>query len=182
MGVRPSFFTVFGLESYTDKIPRDFGEEQIIFPTDQEPTHGELYVMDVLHDRANNDWQWASDLVYTGNPMSSSAKTTNILGWKNSTIGYDSDTFRALAMIYPEFMTSGYRVLPLEEPEEQHARWSQLPACPCEGIIFQPHWWYQQGYYISTPMWAYVTRYLLNWAGIEVDYRKFKWMLVWDWS
>jgi hypothetical protein len=56
------------------------------------------------------------------------------------------------------------------------------PPANMEGIEFQSYWFYQQDYYWMVPVWAFVTKWLLDSIGIETNYRKYQWMLVWDWS
>lgn len=183
MGIRPSVFTVFGIDNYHGSTDIDLEHQPFISDEDIDAANdwSLSHVKDYTYNHREKQWRWYHDLVYIGGRHSGANK--GVLGWMKSSGGYDSDTFRALAMLYPEFFETSYRILPLEESKQtREARWRQRPAFSCGGIEFQEHWWYQQGFYWMTPVWAFATHWLLNDLGIETDPADYKWMLVWDWS
>lgn len=186
MGVRPQVCTVFGIDNYAG--PFDIDLERQPHLTDDEVNTAIKdnddwslsYVKDTIFNHHTKEWRWYYDLVFIGRD---SETLQGIIGWQKSAGDYDSDTFRAMSMFYPEFFESGYKEIPIITSEWQKERyWKARPATPCGGVEFQQHWWYGQGMYWMTPVWAFVTHWLLNDLGIDTDPLAYKWMLVWEWA
>lgn len=84
--------------------------------------------------------------------------------------------------IIPIIKESGYRDLPVSVPSDFEKRiLYNSPVHSCGGIEFQESWWYEHGYHKMTPVWAFVTKWLLDIEAIETDPTQYKWMLVWEW-
>lgn len=71
---------------------------------------------------------------------------------------------------------------PLETPSMQILRLRNAPVRPCGDVEFQEPWFYGMNYHVMTPVWAFVTKWLLDDLGIKSDVTKYKWMLVWEWA
>ena len=181
MSIRPKVMTVFGIDDYNGPGPEESFWESRVRLTDEEiERNSDLsYVKDCAYDYRRKEWRWYPDLVHFG--LDSEA-TRGIVGLIQSR-DFDSDTFRVLGMIYPEFFESGHRDVPLDSLELQAARLRHDPPFrPCGSIEFQEHWFYPQGYYRMTPVWAFVTKWLLDSIEIKTVPERYKWMLVWEWS
>lgn len=183
MGIRPQIFTVFGIDNYAGDLSIDLekraflSKEQILASNDLSLS----FVKDAAFNCTTKEWHWYYDLVYIGRH---SRELEGIVGWiKSGHDDYDSDTFRALSLLYPEFQRSGKKDIPLvtDEWEKKH-RQQARPAHPCGGVEFQESWFYPQGFYWMTPVWAFVTKWLLDSLEIKTDPTQYKWMLVWEWS
>lgn len=185
MGIRPKIMTVFGIDNFVGDVADDnFWYGCAYIPQDEIVEHPLTlaFVKDYCFDCVKDEWKWYPDVLYFGNHNSGGR---GIAGLKLS-YSYESRTFRALSMLYPEFMQPGYRDIPLEPPDEQEflrLRFARgIPIPSCDDIEFRDKWFYPQGYWKLAPQWAYVTRWLFNSIGIETNVDDYKWMLVWEWS
>jgi len=173
--------TVFGVDNFTGEINDSFWERQVYIPHEEIVEHVFTlgFVKDLCFDYVEKEWKWYPDAMYFGVHNSAGP---NIAGLKLS-CDFEGKTFRALSMLYPEFMQSGYRDIPLEAPDEQEVRLRRVQGIPsCGDIEFRDKWFYPQSYWEMTPVWAFVTRWLFDSIGIETNVDDYKWMLVWEWS
>lgn len=182
MGMRPQMHLVFGIGDFSGDISEDIHEKQLHI-SDEEIKSGPFeysFLKDIFYHRAEHKWGYVYEFLYW-NPEFS----PGILGMSIGRTEYDSDFVRALSVFYPEFYEAGKRDFPVWKKEEHglYARniMSNEPACA--DIEFQWSWFYpsviEQHY--MWPVHAYCTRWLLQQAGVNIDYRKFKAMLVWQW-
>lgn len=185
MGVRPKIMTVFGVDDFTDDVDADsFCGESVYIPQDEIVEHPLTlaFVKDYCFDRVRNEWKWYPDVLYFGRYNDGGQ---GIAGLK---LSYHFErrsirTFRALSMLYPEFMQSGYRDIPLESLDVRETEFLFAEERPsCGDIAFRDEWFYPQGYWKLATRWAFVTRWLFDSVGIETNVDDYKWMLVWEWS
>ena len=178
MGIRPKIMTVFGIDNFAGEIDDGFWEKQVFIPEDELKEYPFTlgFVKDLCFDHVEKDWKWYPDVLYSNDAG------LDIAGLKLS-YDFDSRTFRALGMLYPEFMHSGYRDIPVESLEKQEMRLRFTQKLPyCGDVEFRDKWFYPQSFWEMTPQWAFVTRWLLENVGIETNVDDYKWMLVWEWS
>lgn len=187
MGIRPTIMTVFGLEDYQDILEGlDFERkpsltlEQAKKEACENNNWDLIHVRDIAYNYSKKQWRSFYDLIYYGN-WEMGAK--GIAGLVLSS-DFESKTFRALSLIYPEYEQSGYKVIPVVDDNERPFRlMDSKDIRPIGGIHFQESWLYGQGYHKRTPLWAFVAKWLLDDLGIVgTDPTQYKWMLVWEWS
>lgn len=182
MGVRPKIMTVFGIDNFTGEIDEDgfCGKSVYVSKDEVEKYPSTLgFVKDLCFDHVEKDWKWYPDVLYFGRYND---EGQSIAGLKLS-YNFEGKTIRTLAMLYPWFMQSGYRDIPLEPLDEQILRMQLTREIPsCGDIEFRDKWFYPQGYWKLAPQWAFVTRWLFDSVGIETNVDDYKWMLVWEWS
>lgn len=184
MGVSLKVMTVFGIDNFTGDVDDDsFWYECVYVPQDKIVEHPLTlaFVKDYCFDRVRNEWMWYPDVLYFG---SHNDEGQGIAGLK---LSYHlerrpSRTFRALSMLYPEFMQSGYKDIPLGPSDELWITQTPSRISSCDDIKFRDKWFYPQGYWKLAARWAFVTRWLFNSVGIETNVDDYKWMLVWEWS
>jgi len=185
MGVRPKVMTVFGIDNYDGPRPDEKLWESQISLSDEEilnsPGLSLSYVNDYAFNCVRKEWQCYCDLIYIGSDEWG-GENDGVVGLIQSR-DFDGDTFRVLSMLYPIFFTSGYADVPVEKDEwMRKRRLRHTPGGECGGIEFRERWLYPQGYHFMTPVWAFVTKWLLDRLGMETDVGDYKWMLVWEWS
>jgi hypothetical protein len=173
---------VFGVDDFSGELSKDIVETQLHIP-DKEIDEGPYeysFLKDVFYDRTAREWAYVYESLYWSPEFNS-----GILGMSINQTRHDSDFVRALSVFYPEFYETGKQDLPVWDKEEHwlYARdiTNRLPICG--DIEFQWSWFYpsviEQHY--MWPVHAYCTRWLLQQVGVDIDYRKFKAMLVWEW-
>lgn len=175
MGVRPSICTVFGIDNFRGSLSDDFWDRRISMP---ESASGDLaFVKDYAYDCVAEEWRWYPDVVYWS-PNTSNRTVLGLIQGRD----FDSITFRVLAMLYPEFFESGRMDVPVIEDEiEKNLRRRGEREIKLGDIEFRERWFYPQGFHRMTPVWGYVTKWLLDSLGVETNPDNYKWMLVWDW-
>lgn len=183
MSVRPKVMTVFGVDNYDGPRPGEELWETRIFLSDEEtadPPWGLSYVKDYAFDDARKEWRRYCDLIYMGNDEWGNDGVVGLIQSSN----FDSDVFRVLSMLYLEFHYTDHVDVPIERDEQtRKLRLRRHPVPPeCDGIEFRERWLYPQGYHTMTPVWAFVTKWLLDRLGMETSVDDYKWMLVWEWS
>lgn len=176
MSIRPTVCTVFGMDNFTGSLPESFWERRVSIPEDNSDMLLP-WIKDCVYDHRAKEWAWYPDVVYCC-PQTSNRSVIGLIKSRD----FDSDTFRVLALLYPELYKSGRKDVPLIKGEwERQQRLKYEPPSQTGGIPFNPQWLYPYGYHQMTPVWAYVTRWLLDGLGVKSDPGNYKWMLVWDW-
>jgi len=179
MGVRPTIKTVFGVDTFDQYDKVDFEAT-----LDLDDVSGKFaYVADYAYDRQRKRWRQVYEFMHFGNEDCGNEGVAGLIIPHGRV--FDSDVFRVLAMLYPEFMESGYRDVPLLA-DEFEIRWcknsSHFELMESRfGIAFRDSWMYQQAYCNRVQIWAWVTKWLFDWLGVETNVDDYKWMLVWEW-
>jgi len=169
MGIRPQIKLVFGIDNFTqESVWNEFSEAEIYHNND-------YYIKGFLFDDKESVWLY--DVLHCSD---------NVLGMIINNSDADSDMLRALSLFYPEFSEGGKLDIPVQEKEKHYlyARRIENNIPKCEDIQFEWQWFYSSVLesHSMWPVYAYCTRWLFKQVGIEIDYKQFKAMLVWDWS
>ena len=185
MGMRPQMHLVFGIDDFPDdlRLPEDIYETQLHI-SDAEIEQGpyELnFLRDAFYDHRTQEWGYIADFLYHDTEF-----VSGVLGMSINQTGYDSDIMRVLSVFHPEYYKPGKRDLPVWEADKHpsYARDILNNAPHCADIEFQQSWFYPSviEQHNMWPVHAYCTRWLLQQVGVDVDYHRFKAMLVWQWS
>lgn len=190
MGIRPTAMTVFGLDNYQgpEKHELDFerkpslAREQARKEALDNDNWDLLYIRDFAYDYSKKRWREFYDMIYYGNWEYGVQGIVGLIVSQD----FESDTFRTLSLIYPEYEQSGYKIVPALNPDERRYSMYLRDSENIQeigGIGFQTSWLYGQGYHRNANMWAFIAKWLLDDLGIvDTDPTCYKWMLVWEWS
>ena len=186
MGIRPQMHVVFGVDDFFGEIPIDIYETQL-FISDEEikaGPHELAFLKDAFFDLSRKEWQFIYDRLYVGSEWN-----PGVLGMSIFSSDFDSDLVRALSIFHERYETSGKRDLPVWKPEDHQLYATRIETGhvatrSCADIEFQWSWFYPSVIEMHTmwPVRAYQTRWLLQQVGIEIDYHRYKAMLVWQWK
>lgn len=189
MGVSPWIGLVFGIDDFHGDIPDEAWETHLYVPKEEieKDPFEQGYLKDVFYNHATNEWGYIADHLYDGGEFN-----PGVIGMviNRSKPDFDNDIVRALSLFHPEYETSGKRDIPVWERVDHpmYARRLQESldrgTVSCGDVEYQWSWFYPAVVEMQS-LWAvhaYCTRWLLRQAGIEIDYRRYKAMLVWQWS
>lgn len=182
MGMRPQMHLVFGIDDFAGELPESVYETQL-YISDEEIESGSYelhFLKDVFYDYIAKEWGWLPSFLFWSPEFH-----PGVLGMSIDKTQHDSDLVRALSVFYPRFYDSGKRDLPIWDVKEHslYAKRVTNDKPGCAGIEFQWSWFYPSvvEQHSMWPVHAYCTRWLLQQAGVEMDYHIFKAMLVWEW-
>lgn len=193
MSVRPRMHLVFGIDDFDGNLDYATMEKvrlHIPFHEIEDDPFGKGFLEDVFYTQNGKEWGYVTDFLYWSARYEH--PEARVVGQAIYSSGYDSDLVRALSIFHPQYIESGKMDIPVLEKDKNPLRvrrlWVRhvdgsktLPVC--KDIKFQWSWFYP-GVLESQDMWpvhAYTTRWLLQQAGLDIDYRRYKAMLVWDW-
>lgn len=178
MGVRPQGYIIFGVDDVNfEPECYDIYEFQIDIPKSDK--FEDLYLRDCFYDKQYEELKLVNECLYR-------SEGSDVFGLIISKTKYDSDFIRGLSVFYPRFETSEKLDFPVWDREEYHVyakRIREQRFSGCGDIEWQWSWFYP-AVVESHNMWpvhAYCARHLFNQIGLQVDYREFKAMLVWEW-
>jgi len=179
---------IFGIDDWDGELDYEELERPIVSPGGVS-LHPFSLLKDIFYCRDSERWGDIVDFLYWGVFCQGDEK---ILGMQIQFAGYDSNLVRALSVFHPEYYVSGKKDIPVWD-RDNHRMYAEqiytidengLQHLPrCDNIEWQWSWLYPS-VIEQHHMWlmhAYCTRYLLQQAGIDIDYKRFKAMLVWDW-
>ena len=184
MGMRPQMCLVFGVDDFDGGINYDIWETRIHAELDNDKPFTDGFVKDYFFDHKTKEWHYvADDLHY------SPGFNPGILGLRIHRTQYDSELVRALSIFHPEYGQAGKLDIPVWD-KESHPLYARHLLTPkdtlprCGDIEFQWSWFYPSviEQHNMWPVHAYCTRWLLDFAGVSIDYTTYKAMLVWQWS
>lgn len=190
MGVRPKMYLVFGIDNFEHSNWPDWGDddrklydEPLYIPESEldGSDFERLFLRDAFMDYTTKKWGVIADFLYYGRDWN-----PGIVGMIVHESHYDTDMVRVLAQFHDEYEMSGKKDLPILDPEQNllYARQVKNRQPRCGDIEWQWSWFYSATVEAHSmwPVRAYCARWLFQQSKIEVDYRQFKAMLVWEWS
>lgn len=185
MGMRPQVHLVFGVDDFFDNLhlSEDIYETQLhVSDSEMEQGPYELnFLRDMFYNRKDQEWGCIASFLYHGTEF-----VPGVLGMSVNQTNYDSDIMRVLSVFHPEYYEAGKRDLPVWDATKHslYARQITNNKPRCADIEFQWSWFYPSvvEQHNMWPVHAYCTRWLLQQIGVDVDYHRFKAMLVWQWS
>lgn len=176
---------VFGIDDFSDnlRLSEEFYETRLhITNAELKQLYENNFLEDVFYDHRTREWGYVADFLYYDpgfNP--------GVIGMNVNQTDYDSDFMRVLSVFHPEYYVAGKHDLPVWERED-HPLYAKNIASnkwpQCADIEFQWSWFYPSvvEQHSMWPVHAYCTRWLLQQVGVNIDYHRFKTMLVWQWS
>ena len=183
MSITPHMYLIFGVDDFVGETDSDDYETRLYLPIDDDTPDEDFYLRDVFCDQQTKEWAYIHEVLYHGE-----YPDDTVLGLILGKAEYDSDIVRALSIFHPEYEESGKKDIPVWDRRKNsiytkcvYSHRGELPSCG--DITFQWSWFYPsviEAHYMW-PVRAYCARWLLRQVGIEVDYRKLKAMLVWEW-
>lgn len=183
MGMRPQMCLVFGVDDFHGRFTEgiDIWEDRLCISEKEieEELYEMLFLRDTFYDYRTKEWHIIGDDLFYDGEFSPS-----ILGLIIASVDYDSTIVRVLSVFHPEYLHAGKKVLPVWEKEEHPMYAKRAFGYRCADIEFQPSWFYPSVVEQHTmwPVHAYCTRWLFQQVGVDIDYHKYKAMLVWQWS
>lgn len=185
MGMRPQMHLVFGVDDFHGYLKEgiDIWEDRLYIPDEkiEEGSYEMLFLEDRFRDYRSKEWHIIGDDLFDDREFS-----PGVLGLIIASVDYDSTIVRALSVFHPEYLHAGKKDLPIWKRDEhpQYAREAFKDSNKCGDIKFQESWFYPSvvEQHIMWPVRAYCTRWLFQQVGVDIDYHKYKAMLVWQWS
>jgi hypothetical protein len=183
MGMRPQMHLVFGVDDFCGHFAEgvDIWEDRLYIPekeVEEEP-YEMLFLRDRFRDCRSKEWHIISSVLFYDPEFS-----PGILGLVLDSADYDSTIVRVLSMFHAEYFQAGKKDLPVWEKEERPLYAKRAFGSKCGDIEFQPSWFYPGvvEQHIMWPVHAYCARWLFQQVGVDIDYHRYKAMLVWQWS
>lgn len=182
MGIRPRMNLIFGIDDFADKLDCNVLESKQLFISESEintDNFENYYLCDSFVDKDGN-WGCAADYIYYNWHSDNS-----ILGFVVNCTRYDSNFMRVLSIFHPEYELNGKLDIPIWDKKNHlsYARCVEKCMRPCGDIKFQWSWFYPSiiEQHQMWPVYAYCARWLFQQIGLNIDYHKYKAMLVWEW-
>jgi len=174
-------YLVFGIDNYEGVLEYEALWDADLSVTDAEPFTASC-VKNFFYHQHQNTWASAEDALYRNWQWGG-----EIIGLSLAYTRYDSPIVRALSVMDTRFSTANKYDIPVWDRSDpsvvSYKRRIEDAEYQCGDIPWLWQWFYPATieYHGMWPVHAYLTRHLFRRVGIDIDYNRYKAMLVWEW-